>query len=318
MHIPDGFVDAKTAVASAAISSVGLAVALRRVRLELPARRMPMLGLSAAFLFAAQLVNFPVAGGTSGHLMGGVLVAALLGPSAAMVVMATVLVVQCLLFGDGGLSALGANMFDMGLLGTGGGYLIHRMVAKLLGGLRGQVAAIAFAGWCSVVLAAVGCAGQLAWSQTLAFSTGFVVMAGVHMLIGLGEGLISAVVFLAIRRVRPDLAASVEKSGRQGGSAGAWGYGVLAALGIALFVAPFASPWPDGLESVAMRLGFAHKANGAILPAAVPDYHLPGVHSATVATALGGALGTVVVFGLALLLGRVLVRERPKAKDSQC
>ena len=318
MHIPDGFVDGKTALAAAALSTVGLGAALRRVRRELPARRVPLLGLSAAFLFAAQMVNFPVAGGTSGHLMGGVLVAALLGPSAAMVVMATVLIVQCLLFADGGVSALGSNLFDMGLLGTTGGYLVYRAMAKRLQGLPGRVAAVAFAGWCSVVMASVGCAGQLAWSHTVAFSVGFPVMATVHMLIGLGEGVITALVFVAVCRARPDLAGTAEADAETQPRNGAWGYGLLAALGVALFVAPFASPWPDGLERVASKLGFAEKATKPILPGAVADYHLPGIHSATLATALAGALGTIVVFALALLLGRVLVRDKHTARNSSC
>lgn len=317
MHIPDGFVDAKTAVAAAGLSAVGLGFALRRVRHDLPARRTPLLGLSAAFLFAAQLVNFPIAGGTSGHLMGGVLVAALLGPSAAVVVMATVLVVQCLLFADGGLSALGSNLFDMGVLGTAGGYLVYRTVARRLRNLSGQLAAIAFAGWCSVVLAAIGCAGQLAWSGTVAFAVAFPVMAAAHMVVGLGEGLISALVLLTIRRARPDLLAPVD-GGAAGGRNGAWAYGLLGALGIALFVAPFASPWPDPLERLGAGFGIAVKATHPVAPAAIPDYHLPGIHSASVAVALAGALGTVVVFVLALVLGRVLARGAHAAKDSPC
>ena len=119
---------------------------LRQVRRSLPRRRVPLLGLAAAFLFAAQMVNFPVYGGTSGHLVGGVLVAALLGPSAAIVVLTTVLIVQCFLFADGGVLALGANIFNMGIIGGAGGYWIYRLVCRALPGTRGPVAAIAFAG----------------------------------------------------------------------------------------------------------------------------------------------------------------------------
>jgi len=316
MHIPDGFVDGKTAIAAATLSATGLGLALRRVRRELPARRMPLLGLAAAFLFAAQMVNFPVAGGTSGHLMGGVLVAALLGPSAAVVVLATVLLVQCLLFGDGGVSALGSNLFDMGILGAGGGFLVYRAVAARLRGLRGQVAALAFSSWCSVVFAAIGCAGQLAWSNTVAFATGFPVMTTVHMLVGLGEGAISALVFLAIHRVRPDLTSGEGQATRSGGFA----LGLLAVLGIAVFVVPFASPLPDALEATAHKLGFAAKVISPAVPAAAPDYRLPGIHSAIAATALAAALGTLVVLGLAMILGKVLV-GKPRghsAKEPPC
>src|SRR2546422_7604656 len=116
MHIPDGFLDPKTALASGALSAVGLTIALRDARRRLPARKVPLMGLSAAFVFAAQMLNFPVAAGTSGHLIGGVLAAVLLGPSAAAVVLTSVLIVQCFVFGDGGVLALGANVFNMGIV----------------------------------------------------------------------------------------------------------------------------------------------------------------------------------------------------------
>jgi cobalt/nickel transport system permease protein len=306
MHIPDGFIDGKTAVTAAAISVVGVGLALRQVRRELPPRRVPLLGLAAAFLFAAQMVNFPVAGGTSGHLVGGVLVAALLGPSAAIVVLTAVLIVQCFLFADGGVSALGANLLNMGILGAGGGYLVYRLVASRLRGLGGQVTGVAFGGWVSSVLAAIGCAGELAWSHTVSWSAGFPMMAGVHMLIGVGEGLIGALAFAAIARTRPELVA--ERTPASGGvlPGGVLRYGLLVALGLAVFVAPFACPWPDGLEAVAAKLGFDAQGVPGIVPAPAPDYRLPGIHSAAGATALAGAIGTLVVFGLAFVLGRVL------------
>src|SRR5580698_5511244 len=137
MHVPDGFLDAKTAATTAALSAVGLGVALRRARLTLPPRKVPMLGVTAAFVFAAQMLNFPIPGGTSGHLVGGVLAAVLVGPSAAVVVMAAVLVLQCLVFGDGGLLALGANVLNMGVLHPLVGFAIYRTVA----GQSGQRAA---------------------------------------------------------------------------------------------------------------------------------------------------------------------------------
>ncbi len=314
MHIPDGFIDGKTAVTAAAISVVGVSMALRQVRRELPPRRVPLLGLAAAFLFAAQMVNFPVAGGTSGHLVGGVLVAALLGPSAAIVVLTAVLVVQCFLFADGGVSALGANLLNMGILGAGGGYLAYRLVASRLRGLRGQVTGVAFGGWVSSVLAAIGCAGELAWSHTVSWSAGFSMMAGVHMLVGLGEGLISALAFVAIARTRPEIVA--ERTPASGGvlPGGVLRYGLLVAVGLAVFVVPFACPWPDGLEALAVRLGFHAQSVPGVIHVLAPDYRLPGIHSAAGATALAGALGTVVVFGLALLLGRVLARKPMKSQ----
>ena len=310
MHIPDGFIDGKTAATTALLSAAGVGLALRHARRNLPPRRVPLLGLAAAFLFAAQMVNFPVAGGTSGHLLGGVLVAALLGPSAAIVVLTTVLIVQCFLFADGGVLALGANVFNMAIIGAAGGWGIYRLVCGWLPGIRGQVAAVAFAGWCSTVLAAISCAGQLAWSGTVAWPAGFTAMAVVHMVIGIGEGLISALVFLAIQRTRPDLTSESNGSALSPRWRELAGYGLLAVLGIAIFIAPFACPWPDGLESVAARLGFEHQAVHPPIPAPAADYQMPGVRWAAGATALAGAAGTVIVFGLAVLLARWLVRER--------
>lgn len=310
MHIPDGFLDAKTAATAGVLSAAGVGVALRRVQRELPARKIPLLGLSAAFLFAAQMVNFPVAAGTSGHLLGGVLVAALLGPSAAVVVVTTVLIVQCFLFADGGVLALGANIFNMGILAPVSGYAIYRILCATLPGPRGRVSALAFASWAGAVLASICCAGQLAWSGTVAWSAAFPAMAGTHMLIGIGEGLISALVFLAVQRARPDLILDAGTEARPPRRAEILRYGLLATLGIAVFVAPFACSWPDGLESVATRLGFDHPAATPLVPAPAPDYHAPGISWTVGATAVAGAAGSLVVFALAVVLGRWLVPTR--------
>jgi len=238
MHIPDGFLDVKTAVATGVLGAAGVGVALRQARQHLPPQRVPLLGLAAAFVFAAQMINFPVAGGTSGHLVGGVLVAALLGPSVSVIVIASVLIVQCLMFADGGLTALGANIFNMGIVGGVGGWAIFHFVSRAVGGMFGRVLAAAFAGWCSTVLASVACAGQLAVSRTVAWSVALPAMAGVHMLIGVGEGLITALVLVAVGRARPELVsprAVTETSFRP-----LVVYGGLIALGIALFASPFA------------------------------------------------------------------------------
>jgi cobalt/nickel transport system permease protein len=223
------------------------------------------------------------------------------------VVLTAVLIVQCYLFSDGGVMALGANVFNMALLGVMGGYAVYRVLGRWLPGVRGQVAAVAFAGWCSTVMAAVSCAGQLAWSGRVAWSAGFTAMTSVHMLIGLGEGLISALVWLAIQRARPEVVLDNAASADSRWIRGLVLYGLLITLGIGIFVAPFACPWPDGLEAVAAKLGFEQASGPPLVPAPAPDYRIVGIRWAVGATALAGAGGSLVAFALALLLGRWLV-----------
>ncbi|MDQ7849909.1 MAG: energy-coupling factor ABC transporter permease [Armatimonadota bacterium] len=308
MHIPDGFLDTPTAIAGGVLAAAGLGLALRTVRRTLPHRAVPLVGVAAAFIFAAQMLNFPVAGGTSGHLIGAVLAAVLLGPSAAVLVMSSVLILQAFLFADGGITALGANIFNMALVASLLGYALYRGVSRLLGGgLRARLAGVAFGAWCSTVAAAVTCAGQLALSGTVAWEVAFPAMAGVHMLIGVGEALITTLVVAVIATARPELLFDRAGPGEWIGRTLA-GYGLLVTLGLVIFVAPLASEWPDGLEAVAGRLGFAHKA--AASPAAsspLADYALAGVGSPAASTAIAGGIGTVVAFGLAYLLAIVLV-----------
>lgn len=307
MHLPDGFLDAKTALLSTGVAATGVGIALRQVRTTLTPRQMPMLGLAAAFIFAAQMLNFPVAGGTSGHMIGGVLAAVLLGPSAAVLVLTCVLIVQCFMFADGGLMALGANIFNMGIVNVCVGYFVFRVIKRFvrMEENRGTIFASAFGAWCGTVMASIACAGELALSKTAPWSVAFPAMANVHMLIGLGEGVATALIILAVLRTRPELLAGARESG-SAARLGFIGYGLLLALGLALFVAPFACPWPDGLQSVAHALGFEHKTAVPSLEAPLADYRLPFIGSATVATGVAGLIGTVLAFAAAYLLARVL------------
>jgi len=316
MHIPDGFLDAKTLAITGALSATGLVVAARQVSRRLPPNKIPLMGLGAAFVFAAQMINFPVAGGTSGHLLGGVLTAVLLGPGAAAIVIACVLVVQALLFSDGGLLALGANIFNMAFVSTIGGWFIYQLVARLSRGLSGQIAAVFFAAWCSVLLAALACAGELSFSGTVLPGVVFPAMTGAHLLIGMGEGLITSLVILAIHRTRPDLL----QAGWRSQTSAAYGefifYGLLAALGLALFVSPYASSWPDGLDRAAEQLGFEGRA-AELVQGWFADYQIPGVSSATLATGLAGFIGAAIMFGLAWLAGWLLARNQSKRKSDE-
>lgn len=205
MHIPDGFLTAGTWIPAWGVSIAGLGIALKITKRVLKERMIPLMGLAAAFIFAAQMLNFPVAGGTSGHLLGGVLAAVLLGPWAGMIVISVVLIVQCLLFQDGGLTALGANIFNMGIIGTVCSYYIYKALSKAMGGKRGVLFGTAIAAWFSVVLASSACAVELAISGTAPFKITLAAMAGVHALIGIGEAAFTTLIIGFILKVRPDL-----------------------------------------------------------------------------------------------------------------
>ncbi len=206
MHIPDGFLRNAINLTTAG-SSVGMmALALKKARREMTEKEVPLVGVTAAFIFAAQMINFPVAGGTSGHFLGAALASILLGPWLSFIIMALVLVLQCLGFADGGLTALGSNIVNMGLFGGIGGYFIFRVFQALLpSGTRGFLLASAISSWFSVVLASLACALELGLSGTSPFALVIPSMLGVHVLIGIGEALITTAILSAVLKARSDL-----------------------------------------------------------------------------------------------------------------
>ena len=206
LHAPDGVLSVPVAIALWVMTVVVLTVAVRRTNGALDERAVPLMGVMAAFIFAAQMFNFPVAGGTSGHLLGGVLAAILLGPWAGTLVMACVVAVQALLFQDGGLVVMGANIFNMGIVGTLGGYYVYRLLAGALGGeARARIPAAAVAAWLAVEVGALAMSLQLIVSGTVPAQTTLPVMLGVHALIGIGEALITVGALAFIGSARRDL-----------------------------------------------------------------------------------------------------------------
>jgi cobalt/nickel transport system permease protein len=218
-------------------------------------RMIPLMGVMAAFIFAAQMLNFPVMGGTSGHLIGAVFAAVLLGPYAAAVVMAVVLIAQCLIFQDGGLTALGANVLNMAVLGPFSGYLIYNIMRRAVKGNAGMIAGAAFASWASVVIASSACAVELSASGTSPFLVVFPSMVFVHAVIGIGEAAITCVMVAFVLKVRPDLIyhKDVKPLGKKD-----LAFGVAIAVMLYL-LAPLASRLPDGLERIAKDKGFSGK-----------------------------------------------------------
>lgn len=206
MHIPDGFLSAPVAVAGWAAMLLVLALAVRMTNNQLSERAVPLMGVMAAFIFAAQMMNFPVAGGTSGHMLGGALAAILLGPWAAVIVMSAVIGLQAVLFQDGGIAAMGANILNMGIVSALVGYVIYRSAAPFTRNRRPLLLATAFvAAWISVEVAAIATTMELVASGTTAFGVAFPAMVGVHALIGIGEGLITAAALGFILSTRADL-----------------------------------------------------------------------------------------------------------------
>ncbi len=264
LHIPDGFLSTPIAVVGWVLAVVMIAMALRQTRSQLGERQVPILGVLAAFIFAAQAINFPVAGGTSGHLLGGALAAIVLGPWAAVLVMTAVVGLQGLLFQDGGLIVMGWNIVNMGILTAFVGAAVYRMVERVMGKSRSALnIGGALAAWISVEAGASATAIQLALSGTSPFGITVPAMVGVHALIGIGEAIITVGALVLIAQTRPDLL----RMGKQapGTRSALW---VAAGLLIAVIVASLsfvASPAPDGLERVATDYGFINAALDPLL-----------------------------------------------------
>lgn len=299
MHIPDGFLSVSVSLILW-VASIGVIIyALKRVGDEMGERQAPVMGVLAAAIFAGQMLNFPVAGGTSGHLMGAALATILLGPWAAILVMTSVVSVQALLFQDGGLLALGGNIFNMGIVGAAVAYMVYRTVKQMAGDRKWGVFVGGFvAAWLSIFIASLGVALQLAISGASSADLAIPAMAGVHALIGIGEGLITVGALAFIYATRPDLLKMGEV--RRAGGRLIWIAGLVIALAITL-LSPFASQNPDGLEWVAEQNGFLDRQQDPQYNI-IPDYVMPGISNEALATIMAGMVGTLVVFGVALAI----------------
>ncbi|MDO9128688.1 MAG: energy-coupling factor ABC transporter permease [Anaerolineales bacterium] len=297
MHIPDGFLSTLVSVVFWVVSVIAVAYALRRVGKDLGERQVPLMGVLAAAIFAGQMLNFTVAGGTSGHLLGAALATILLGPWAAVIVLTTVVGIQALIFQDGGLLALGANLFNMAVVGVTVAYFVYTSVQKLARGKPWGIFAGGFAAaWLSVVIASLACALELAISGTSPANISVPAMGGIHMIIGIGEGLITLGALAFLYAARRDLFRVGEAAPK--GSAAVWTFGLGIALVLAVF-SPLASAHPDGLEWVAEQKGFLEAAR-APLYNVIPDYVFPGITNEAFATVIAGIIGTLLVFGVAL------------------
>lgn len=327
MHIQDGVLSPSVCLATGALSLTAVAYSLRQLKQSVGDRTIPLTGMMAALVFAGQMVNFPIGAPVSGHLLGGVLAATVVGPWAGCIAMTLVLFVQWALFSDGGLFAFGANVLHMAVIGAWGGHAVRMLVQRLVGDNRqGIVIGSVVAAWCSVMAAAaLFCLEfRLSWpAGEIDFAKVFAWMVSFHSLIGVGEALITGVAISFVLNQRPELIWRMgtlarlspnEQCEETGKSARptivrTLAAGLIIALAIAAFLSPFASSWDDGLEAVLSKLNIQEFNLTGSVSGLFEDYDKVPVPIAgwqTIAVSIAGIGGTLAVFGLALLLGKAL------------
>ncbi|WEH40226.1 energy-coupling factor ABC transporter permease [Streptomyces sp. AM 2-1-1] len=348
MHVPDGFINAPVSVATGVVAAGAVAVSLRGARRELGERTAPLAGLMAAFIFAVQMLNFPVGAGTSGHLLGGALAAILVGPYTGVLCVTVVLLMQGILFADGGLTALGVNITDMGVVTTVVAYGVFRLLMRVLPRRRSTVTVASFVAALVSVPAAALAFTFLYWiggTTDIPIGDVFKAMVTVHVFIGIGEAVITAATVGAVIAVRPDLVhgargfaaplklrvdgklvdaapAAATRGTKTIGVAtrstrGLLAAGLLAALVLAGFVSYYASSSPDGLEKVATDQGIdRHVKEHASADSPLADYGVKDVDDARLSGGLAGVIGvgaTVVVGGTVFW---VIRRRRDEGGDT--
>jgi cobalt/nickel transport system permease protein len=314
MHIPDGFLSVPVFIFLWLVTILVVGYALKRVGADLGERQVPIMGVLAAAIFAGQMLNFAVAGGTSGHLIGAALATIILGPWAAMLVLTCVISIQALIFQDGGLLVLGANIFNMAIVGVTVAYMVFRTVRWLVGDRPWNLLAAGFlAAWASVEIAALGTALELSLSGTSPANIAIPAMGSIHALIGIGEGLITVGALAFLHASRRDLLKINQTRIIRGNLV--WVIGLVMALLLAI-ASPLASKHPDGLISVATHYGFIGTEQDPLIKI-IPHYLFPGVANNTLATILAAVLGTLIVFIVAISVAYSRHRKTISSNDQQ-
>ncbi|BAP56814.1 cobalamin (vitamin B12) biosynthesis CbiM protein [Thioploca ingrica] len=294
MHIPDAMLHGAICPVTAAVSVLGVAGA-SYIAVKSPTKpTATQFGAVSALIFAGQMMNFPIADGTSGHLLGGVLASALMGYPFGILALALVVTIQSLVFSDGGLSVLGANILNMALIGAGLGGIIHATLIKKSTSIGFNYFSLGIAAWISVLLAAVAVSFELAISGTITFTKVITAMLSTHMLIGLGEALITVSgCWLLVRNN------NVESHN--------WNIitPLMASMIIALMLSPFASGFPDGLEWVAAKYQFLHQSAPTFV-APLANYTVPWLNNEIFSMGIAGLMGVLVTFSIAWLIGSLI------------
>jgi cobalt/nickel transport system permease protein len=298
MHIPDGFLSVPVWGTLDLVSLPSIAYIARRAQREFDGHRVPLMGVMGAFIFAAQMINFPVGNGTSGHLVGGALLSFTLGPAAASIVMTAILATQALVFQDGGLLALGANVFNMAIAGVLAGYLPYVL-------LRGRKAGVFLGGTLSVLVSASLALMELLQSGVRMPPAVLTISIGLFLVSAIIEGAITLAVLQALEKVQPGFVRRPARIGGRGAMALITASITLAGAGV--FVA---SRRPDGIEKLALQTGIAGHAK-AFLHSPLAEYQLQALSSPFLTKSLAGLIGLFVVYILCLVVSRVLAASRP-------
>lgn len=303
MHVPDGFINAQVSAATGVISLGTLWAYIRNAKNLVADKLIALTGMMSALIFVLQMINFPIAAGTSGHLLGGALAVIVLGPSLGVICISIVVVIQSLLFADGGLSALGVNVLNMAIITSLTGWFTITLWKKLFGESQFTlISGSVIAGLLSVVFSSIAFVLEYAIGGTVSVPLGNVLIAMIstHLLIGLGEGIITALIVSLLLRVRSDLVYVNSKKNKS--NTLSTSYGVFIALILSLtLVTPYASSSPDGLESVASDFGF-EETDGVVL--LLEDYGISSINNNFVSTTLSALLGVLAIAGLGTLFFR--------------
>ena len=297
MHVPDGFINAPVSIGTGVISFATLWAYIRSAKSLVADKLIALTGMMSALIFVLQMINFPIAAGTSGHLLGGALAVIVLGPNLGIICISIVVVIQSLLFADGGLSALGVNVLNMAIITSLVGWLTISSWKKLFGEANiSIISGSIVAGILSVVFSSIAFVFEYALGGTVSVPLGSVLIAMVssHLLIGLGEGVITALIVSLLLRVRSDLIYIKANKDKNNNKSSFYGLFIFLLLCLTL-ITPYASSSPDGLESVAGDFGFSESSGIVLL---LDDYGISGLNNDFLSTALSAVLGVVVVLSL--------------------
>ena len=311
MHVPDGFMNVTMSAATGVISFGTLWAYVRSAKDLIADKFIALTGMMSALIFVLQMINFPIAAGTSGHLLGGALAVIVLGPRLGLICLSVVVIIQSLLFADGGLSALGVNVLNMAIVTSATSWFIVKYWIKFIGKNKTSIVSVSvLAGILSVVFSSIAFTIQYAIGGTISIPVGTVLLAMVttHFIIGFGEGIITALIITLLIRVRPDLIYAYERSDENTTKVSFYGLFIILILLLSL-ITPFASSSPDGLESVAEEFGFT-QTDGIVL--LLDDYGISAVNNNFISTVLSALLGVTVL----AIMFNLIISRRKSGKNS--